>query len=161
MGKKEDDVICNELIRGLEGKGAHADFDTAVANIPKELYGKSVRGVPYTLWQLLEHIRMSQWDILDYMRNPDYQEKIWPDDYWPKEKGPASDKEWDVSVKQYRKDLADLKKLVKASKGKILDPLPHIKKGPSVFHEVLLVIDHNSYHIGQLILIRRLLGAWR
>ena len=159
--KENKDPLRQELIFLLEGGNAHDDFESAIANIPKAFYGKEVKGLPYTLWRLLQHMQLSQKDILDYIQNPDYQERIWPDEYWPQEKAPPKATSWNKKVSEFREDLEALKALVKNPKTKLLEPIPHIPNGPTILREILLVVDHNSYHIGQIILLRGMLGIWQ
>ena len=161
MAKKDNDTLQNELLRMLQGGGAHADFDTAIAKLPKKCRGATVKGIPYTIWRILQHMRLSQRDLLDYIKNPDYVEPSWPEDYWPQEKSPPSSAAWDKSVEQFRCDLQEVMELVKNPKTKILETIPHIRNGPPILREILLVADHNSYHIGQIILLRGLLGVWK
>lgn len=160
MAKKEDDKLRKELLWLLDGKGAHADFEEAIAEIPQKYYGAPVKGLPYTLWRILQHMKLSQRDIIEYIKNPNYEELEWPEGYWPQEKSPPSSAAWDKSVDQIRDDLQELKDLVENPKTKLLEPIPHIKKGPTILHEIFLVADHNSYHVGQIILLRGMLGIW-
>jgi len=161
MDKNEEKLLRNELVRLLNGSGAHAHFEPAIDKVPKKFYGASVKELPYTLWQLLEHMRLAQFDILDYIKNPDYRERQWPQDYWPKEKSPATTSEWNKSIEHIQRDLQEIKELVENPKTQILEPIPHLKNGPSILREILLVADHNAYHIGQIVLLRRLLGIWK
>lgn len=159
MQKK--DPLRSELIQLLNGGNAHADFDTAIANIPKKLYGATVKNLSYNLWELLEHARLTQADILDYIQNPDYEEKPYLEGYWPKQAGPANATEWNKSVKAFHRDLKEIIKIVKNPKINLLETPPHLKNGPSYLHEIMLVVDHNAYHIGQIIMLRELLGNWK
>jgi uncharacterized damage-inducible protein DinB len=160
MKKKPQDPLRKELLWLLDGGGAHATFDEAIEAIDKEYYGAPVKGLPYTLWRVIEHMRLSQRDILDYIQDPNYEEQAWPDYYWPKAKSPPNPTAWDTSVAQIRADLAEFKKHVLNPKTNLLEPIPHIKNGPTLLHEIFLVVDHNSYHIGQIILLRGWLGIW-
>lgn len=155
------DNIREELAWLLEGGGAHVSFEEAIAKIPQKLYGAPVAGLPYTLWRVLQHMKISQTDILDYIKNPDYEEKEWPEGYWPGEKSPPGAKAWQASVEEVRNGLQEAKELVLDPKTKLLKPIPHIKNGPTILHEILLLLDHNSYHIGQIVLLRGLLGNWK
>ncbi|MGH9522432.1 MAG: DinB family protein [Terriglobales bacterium] len=141
----------------LAGGGAHADFDAAVKGLPPKLRGARAAGLPHTPWQLLEHLRLAQWDILDFSRNPKYKPLNWPDDYWPKREAPRTG-EWEKSVKQFRADLAAMRKLV--ALGDLNAPIPW-GDGQTILREALLLADHNAYHVGQLVLVRRALGAWK
>jgi uncharacterized damage-inducible protein DinB len=160
MKKNDDQVLRHELLWLLCGGNAHVDFTTAIAHVPEEFYGKTVKGTPYTLWRVLQHMKISQHDILEYIKNPDYKELVWPDDYWPKQKAPPHVASWEIAVKQVLSDLEEIKKIVKNPKTVLTASIPNVKNGPSILREILLVIDHNSYHIGQIILLRGLLGIW-
>lgn len=155
------DDLRKELAWLLEGGGAHVSFEEAIAKIPQKLYGAPVAGLPYTLWRVLQHMKISQTDILDYIKNPDYEEKEWPEGYWPAEKSPPTSRAWQASVEEVRSGFQEAKELVLDPKTKLLKPIPHIKNGPTILHEILLLIDHNSYHIGQIVLLRGLLGNWK
>jgi hypothetical protein len=138
---------------------AHATFDQAVKDLPVELRGKVPKGGEHSPWQLLEHLRLAQWDILDFSRNAKYQTLKWPDDYWPKEKAPADEKAWDKSVREFKKDLEEMCALVEDPKTDLFAKIPH-GDGQTILREALLVADHNAYHVGQLVLVRKMLGAW-
>jgi len=154
-------VVIKELETAIAKGNAHTTFEDAVAAIPHELLDKVPAGLPYSIWQLVEHIRITQWDILDFCRNPNYTGMKWPDDYWPKEKGPAHKSDFKRSVDQV---LADRKTFIellhKAGDKELYTPFPH-GDGQNLFREALLIIDHNSYHTGELIVLRRLLGDWK
>lgn len=154
-------ILKKELIWLLTQGGAHASFDEAVARVPKKYYGVAIVGQPYTLWMILNHMRITQHDILDYITNPNYVEPNWPDGYWPDESAPSSATAWKDCIKEIHQDLKTLIQLIERPKTKIMQAIPHIKGGPTIFHEMLLLADHNSYHIGQLILLRGYLGIWR
>jgi uncharacterized damage-inducible protein DinB len=155
-----DDSLRKELIWALNGGNAHVDFETAINDIPKAYYGAEVPEIPYTLWRILQHMQISQRDIIEYIQNPDYKERSWPEDYWPKEKAPKKATAWKACVEEFRKDVKELTAILKHPKTELTKPIPHIPKGPTLLREILLVIDHNSYHIGQIILLRGLLGIW-
>jgi len=152
--------VRTQLARALDWGEAHADFDKAVGRFPPRLRGRRVRGLPYTAWQLVEHLRMTQHDILDFSTNPDYVEITWPDDYWPKAPAPPDAKAWDRSVAAFRRDRAKLKKLAANPTVKLSRKIPH-GSGQTYLREILLVIDHNAYHVAELVMLRRLLGAWK
>ena len=160
MGGKEDKVIRQQLIELLRGASAHLTFEDAVAGLPAKLRGAKPAGQPHTPWRLVEHMRIAQWDILDFCRNPKYVAPKWPDEYWPAEDAPPTAAAWDQSIKSFRKDLAMMQELVSDPATQLLAPIPH-GKGQTIFREAMLVADHNAYHLGQLVLIRRLLGAWK
>jgi hypothetical protein len=144
----------------LEWDEAHVGFDRAVEGIPAAARGSKPEGVPYSPWQLLEHLRRTQNDILDISRNPHYQELKWPDDYWPAGAGPASEAAWDDSVAQFRKDRTALQQLAMDPDVELTAAIPH-GTGQTYLRELLLVADHSAYHIGELVIVRRLLGIWK
>jgi uncharacterized damage-inducible protein DinB len=140
----------------LRMKGAHLSFQEAVKDFPEELRGRKPEGAPHTAWQLLEHLRIAQEDILDFSRNKDYQAKKWPDDYWPKDEAPPSAEAWDESVKQFERDLKTMEALTNDTKHDLLAEIAH-GKGQTLLREALLMADHNSYHLGQLVYLRKTL----
>jgi len=160
MSGKDDAVMHEQLLELLRGGGAHLAFDDAVADLPAELRGAKPPGQPHTPWRLLEHMRIAQWDILEFSRNPKHVSPKWPDEYWPPTDAPTDAREWDESVKRFRKDLQAMQDLVSDPAARLFAPLPH-GQGQTLFREALLVADHNAYHLGQLVLIRRLLKAWK
>jgi len=152
------DPLRRQLVELLRMEGAHLSFDDAVADFPVKLRGIKARGAPHTPWQLLEHLRIAQWDILDFSRNPAYQEMKWPDDYWPKTEAPPDAAAWDKSIEQFRRDLKAIEELVSDAGTDLTARIPH-GTGQTLLREVLLVADHNSYHIGQLVFVRKMLEA--
>ena len=153
------DTIRTTIARQLDWKDAHAAFDKAVAGLPAELRGRAPAGLPYSPWQLLEHIRLTQRDILEFCRNPNYKEPRWPDDYWPKSAAPPSPSAWDESVAAYRNDCTALQALVTDPKIDLLGRVP-AGNGQTYLREYLLVADHTAYHLGEMVVVRRALGAW-
>jgi uncharacterized damage-inducible protein DinB len=154
-----DASIRDHVRKLLDWKEAHAGFDKAVAGIPPHARGETPDGLPYSLWQVLEHLRLSQRDILEFCRNPNYEQPKWPDDYWPSSATPPSDAAWDESVRQFRADREVLQDL---AADPAIDPtarIPH-GQGQTYLRELLLVADHGAYHVGELVVIRRLLGVW-
>jgi hypothetical protein len=156
----DDNALREAVITLLRGGRAHVTFEKAVANFPEALRGRKSRGAPYTPWQQLEHMRIAQEDILDYIRNPKYLPLRFPEDYWPGEATPARNA-WAKSVRAFLADRQALEALAADPSTDLLARVPHDPEGPSILHELLLVADHNAYHVGQLIILRRLLGAWR
>jgi hypothetical protein len=144
----------------LKGGNAHATFDDAVANLPVNLRGKKVRGLPYTAWMLLEHLRIAQWDILEFSRSPKHVSPEWPKGYWPETPAAPKPSAWDDSIKAFRADLKAIQKLVADPQSDLYARIPW-GKDQTILREALLVADHNAYHIGELVLLRRLLGAWK
>ena len=154
------DAALRELLsKQLAWEDAHASFDTAVAKIPVELRGKQPAGVPHSPWQIVEHLRRAQHDILDFCRNADYQELEWPEDYWPPAPEPPEPGAWDESIAQYHEDRRALQDLALDPKIDLDARIPH-GSGQTYLREILLAADHASYHVGQLVLVRRLLGIW-
>ena len=157
---KNDQSLREHLLYLLGGGGAHVDFDGAVADLPANLRGVRPPGVPWSPWELLEHLRIAQWDILEFSRKPKHVSPEWPTGYWPANPAPPSEDAWDKSVKAFRADLAAMRRLVKNPKTNLYARIPH-GDGQTILREALLVADHNAYHLGQLVLVRRLLGAWK
>jgi len=159
--RKTDDAILREhLVNLLRGRGAHVDFEKAIAGLPAELRGARHPKLPFTPWRLLEHMRIAQWDILEFSRDAKHVSPDWPEGYWPAGDAPASAAAWDTSVAAFRRDLAKMEALVKNPRTNLYARIPH-GTGQTILREALLVADHNSYHLGQLVLLRRLLGAWK
>jgi len=156
----ETDALRQHLLELLRGRNAHADFDTTVADLPSRLRGVKPPGAPYTAWQLLEHMRIAQWDILEFSRDAKHKSPSWPEGYWPKTEAPPSAASWNNSLRSFRADLKAMAKLVADKKTDLFAKIPH-GTGQTILREALLVADHNSYHLGQLVLLRRLLGAWK
>jgi uncharacterized damage-inducible protein DinB len=153
-----DATLRAHLARLQDWPDAHATFDAAVDGVPVELRAVQPHGLPYSLWQLVEHLRITQRDILDFCRDPDYSEPKWPDDYWPSSTEPPSPDAWDETLARFRADRDALKEL--AAEAPDLDAeIPH-GTGQTYLRELLLVADHGAYHAGQIVLVRRLLGAW-
>jgi hypothetical protein len=152
-------ALREHLLYLLEGGGAHLHFDQAIDGIPPNLRGKTVPPVPHSPWRLLEHMRIAQWDILEFSRNPDHVSPAWPAGYWPEGDATPEDLAWDRSVERFRADLEAMKGLVADPATDLFARIPH-GDGQSILREALLVADHNAYHLGQLVVVRRLLGCW-
>lgn len=148
------------LQKFLDFADAHVGFDAAVAGIPLRLRGKRPAGAPHSPWELVEHMRLAQFDILDFCVNPKYKEHRWPDDYWPSSRGPNSDADWKKSIAQFRRDRRALQRLAADESLDLAATIPH-GSGQTYLRELVLVADHNAYHVGQLILVRQLLGIWK
>lgn len=155
-----DRLIRDQLLELLRGGGAHLSFDDAIADLPPRLRGGKPPGQPHTPWRLVEHMRIAQRDILEFSRNSKHDSPKWPEGYWPATDAPPSAKDWDRSVRQFRADLKAMQKLVNDPTTDLLARIPH-GTGQTIFREAMLVADHNAYHLGQLVVIRRLLGSWR
>jgi hypothetical protein len=152
--------LREHLLDLLNGGGAHARFDDAVKDMPEKLRGLKPEGLPHSAWMLLEHLRLAQWDILEFSRNSKYKSPKWPDDYWPKTEAPGSTAAWNKSVQQFRKDLKAMQDLVGNPKTDLYARIAW-GDGQSILREALLLADHNAYHVGQLVDVRRLLGDWK
>ena len=159
MAKNVDAALREHVLNLLKEGHAHATFEQAVKGLPVELQGKVPKGAEHSPWQLLEHLRIAQWDILEFSRDEKHESPKWPEGYWPKEKAPADDKAWDKSVRAFKKDLKEMCALVEDPKTDLFAKIPH-GDGQTILREALLTADHNAYHVGQLVLVRRLLGTW-
>jgi hypothetical protein len=154
---KESGSFRKELISHLSEGNAHANYDAAEKDFPADLRGVRPHDLPHSAYQLIEHLRIAQWDILEYALNPKHKSPDFPDGYWPKSPEPPGSKAWDKSIASFRDDR---KRLIAAlAQADLLAPIPHANN-QSLASKTILLIDHNSYHLGQLILLRRLLGAW-
>jgi hypothetical protein len=149
-----------ELAAALDWGKAHADFDRAVERFPPKLRGRKVRGLPYSAWQIVEHIRLGQHDLLDFATNPRYAPMKWPDDYWPKNPAPPTARAWNASIAAFKKDRRAMKRLTTNKRITLTAKIPH-GDGQTYLREILLALDHTAYHVGELIVLRRLLGAWK
>ncbi len=154
---KESNSFCKELISLLTEENAHAGFDAAVKNFPANLHRERPHGLAHSAYQLVEHLRIAQWDIVEYALNPNHKSPSFPDGYWPPSPEPPHAKAWDESIASFR---ADRKKLVAAlEQSEILASIRHANN-QSLACKTILLLDHNAYHLGQLIQLRRLLNAW-
>jgi hypothetical protein len=160
MKNNHDAPLRQHVLYLLEDGGAHAKFEDVIAGLPADLRGKKVSGLPYTAWMLLEHMRIAQRDILEFSRNQKHVSPAWPNGYWPESDAPPNDSAWNKSVESFRKDLAAMVSLVKNPKTDLFARIPW-GDGQTMLREALLVADHNAYHVGQLVALRRLLGAWK
>ena len=154
-----DAALRRQLAAVLAWHDAHADFDRAVSGLPADARGRAPHGLPYSPWQLLEHLRLAQRDILDFCWDPKYVAPAWPDDYWPKRAAPPDAAAWDASVAAFRRDLAAAQRLAADSRIDLFAKIPH-GSGQTYIRELLLILDHNAYHIGELVAVRRALGVW-
>jgi len=154
----EHQILIEELIKLLEGGGAHATLKEALEDLPAKHRGKVIDGLPYSIWQLTEHIRIAQWDMLEFSKGEAHKSPKWPDDYWVKETAPENDAAWDKSIKQVNSDLKEFIALLKS--GDIYKKIPH-GSGQNILREALQIADHNAYHTAEIIVIRRLLKDWK
>jgi uncharacterized damage-inducible protein DinB len=151
--------VREHVSRLLAWEDAHTGLESAVADLPPELRGAKPHGLPYSPWQLLEHIRIAQHDILDFCRNSNYTELHWPDDYWPSSPAPPDSEAWDNSIHDFQHDRKALQALSNDPTIDLTSRIPH-GTGQTYLRELLLVADHTTYHVGELVVLRRLLGAW-
>ncbi len=154
-----DKQLRQQLAKVLDWHEAHADLAGAVDNFPPELRGKVPDGLPHSAWQLLEHIRIALWDIYEFSRSARHKSPAWPDGYWPKTAAPPSHDAWEHSLEKIREYLEGMRQLITDPKHDLLAPIPG-GSGQTLLREALLIADHNAYHLGQLVLVRKALGAW-
>ncbi len=152
--------IVKELEAALQKGNAHASLEETVKDIPHKILGAVPEGLPYSLWQLIEHIRITQWDILEFSRDPRHQSPAWPEGYWPKERSPAHAGDLKKSVDRIIADRKAFIGLLQKAGDQLHTPFEH-GDGQTLFREALLIIDHTAYHTGEIIVLRRLLGDWK
>lgn len=155
----ENQSLRKHLLELLRGASAHASFDDVIADWPAELRGRKPEGLPYTPWEILEHLRIAQWDILEFSRNPNHVSPEYPKGYWPAAGAPPDEAAWDQSIATFRAELKEMQDLVDNESTDLFARIPH-GTGQTILREAMLVADHNAYHLGQLVVARRLLGAW-
>jgi len=155
----DDKALRQEIVKILDKSEAHIDWKEALDGVPAKARGVRPPGSPHSLWELLEHARIAQWDILEFSRDPKHVSPDFPSGYWPESEAPPSDAAWNKSVKDFLRDMESMAKLFAEAKD-LATPIPH-GSGQTVLREALLAADHNAYHLGQFVLIRRLLGNWK
>ena len=155
----QDRALRQHLHDLLTWEDAHVRLDEAVDGVPPDLYGRRPERLPYSLWQLLEHMRITQWDILEFCRNPQHRSPEWPEGYWPEEAAPPSESAWAESIARFREDRQALLDLVTNPQIDLFLTIPH-GEGQTFLREALLVADHTAYHTGQFVAVRRQLGIW-
>jgi len=155
----DDDTLRRHLAELLDGRGAHVDFDGAVAGLPAELRGVRPEGLPYSAWELVEHLRIALWDLVEFSRSANHESPAWPEGYWPAAPAPPDEAAWDAAVAAYRRHVGEMKALVADPERGLTAPLTWSERS-TLLREALLAADHAAYHVGQLVLVRRLLGAW-
>jgi len=153
-----DKTLIKELSKVLLGGNAHADLKDALKGLPEKLRGVKPDNLPYSIWQLLEHIRIAQWDMLQFSKDENHVSPKWPDEYWPKETAPKDDGAWDDAVEQINNDRDEFIELLEHSD--IYQIIPG-GQGQTILQEALQIADHTAYHVAEIIVIRRLLGAWK
>jgi len=154
-----DQALREHLVYLLKGGGAHVHFTDAIEGFPEAKRGAFIEGLPHTAWQLFEHVRIAQWDILEFSRDPKHVSPGFPEGYWPKTPVPPDESAWEKSVQAFQHDLQEMIKLVKNSRTDLYAKIPH-GDGQTILREALVLADHNAYHLGQLVDLRRVLGAW-
>ena len=157
---KNDKGLREHLLYLLKGGGAHASFDQAVEGLPIAMRDTRPQGAEHSPWEILEHMRLAQWDILEFTRDRKHVSPEWPKGYWPETQAPSNDAAWGKGVKAFRADLKAMCELVANESTNLYAQIPH-GEGQTTLREALLIADHNAYHLGELVLVRRLLGAWR
>jgi DinB superfamily len=155
-----DKSLRQHVLKLLEGRGAHVDFETVVKKMPVALRGKRPKGAAHSPWEILEHIRIAQWDILEFSRNPKHVSPEWPTGYWPKTPAPPNRNSWTQSLRTVLADRAAMSALVADESTDLFAAIPH-GEGQTILREALLIADHNAYHLGELVTVLRLLGAWK
>jgi DinB family protein len=155
-----DKSLREHVLYLLNGGGAHARFDDIVKDVPEDLRGDKPNGFPHSAWMLVEHLRLAQWDILEFSRNAKHPSPEWPKGYWPKTQAPPNVAAWNRSIQQFRKDLKAMQNLVANPRTDLYARIPW-GDGQTILREALLLADHNAYHLGQLVDVRRLLGDWK
>lgn len=153
------DTIREQLLRQLRGEGAHMTFDAAVADFPESAINERPPHVPYTPWQLIEHMRITQWDILGFIRNPDHVSPSFPEGHWPAPDATASVDEWNEALSAYRADLHDLQEMARDPETDLFASIPHAP-GYTIFRELLVIADHNAYHTGEFAILRQVMQSW-
>ena len=154
-----DQAIREHVLYLLRGGGAHLSFDDAIADLPAEFRGRKPDNVPHSPWRLLEHMRNAQWDILEFCRNPKHVSPKFPDGYWPEGDAPPTADAWDRTIQAFHEDLKAMQDLVTDPRSDLLAAIPS-GDGQTLLREALLIADHNAYHLGQLVIVRRCLGIW-
>jgi hypothetical protein len=158
MRNQETGSIRRHVDNLLRMEGAHIAFDDGVADFPRAMRGAKPAGAPHSAWELLEHMRLAQEDILDFCRNPEYKDRTFPNDYWPPTEAPATDEDWENAVQQFQRDLTEMRALVADAAIDLLARIPH-GQGQTVLQQALLVADHNAYHLGQLVFLGKMMEA--
>jgi hypothetical protein len=152
-------ALREQLVENLRSSNAHANFVQSIKDFPAELRGKRPKGAPHSPWEVLEHLRIAQWDILEFSRDAKHKSPAWPEGYWPVKPEPPDEKAWDRSVHRFKQDNDALCKLIEDDSSDLFAKFPH-GDGQTLLREALLAADHNAYHLGQLVLLRRMLGSW-
>jgi hypothetical protein len=156
---KANDVLKKELLALLEGRNAHRSFDDVLSDFPLEHINSKAPDTPYSFWHFVEHIRIAQWDILEFIRNPDHVSPKYPEGYRPRPEETTDEKGWRRSIEGVRADLEALKEIVRNEKTDLFAPIPHAP-GYNIFREIVLAADHNAYHVGEIAIMRQVMNIW-
>lgn len=154
-----NEVLRQQILKLLGGGNAHMPFDSAVADFPMQRINERPPSVPYTPWHLLEHMRISQWDVLEFMRDPDFESPAWPLEYWPAREAVAEEADWFGTIEGFQQDMADIQALAADPQIDMTAEIPHAP-GYTYLREFLIVADHNAYHIGEFAILRQVMGTW-
>jgi len=154
-----DKALRQHLLNLLKGSDAHVPFDAAFKHVPAKLRGKRPQGAQHSLWEVLEHLRIAQWDILEFSRNPHHKSPEFPSGYWPRTAAPPDETAWEKSIQCFRQDREAMCALVGDASTDLFARIPH-GDGQTILREALVAADHNAYHVGEAVLLRRILGAW-
>jgi hypothetical protein len=157
---ESEKLLREHLLALLGGGNAHIKFDGAVKNFPVGKINTVLPNLPYSPWQLLEHMKIAQYDILDFIRNPKYKHMNWPEDYWPSKGKKATKKDWTKTIADFNRDSKELQSIVRNQRTDFYSKIPH-GTGQTILREILLVADHNAYHLGEFLVVRRALGLWK
>jgi hypothetical protein len=153
------DQLRQELDRLLQGRGAHVSFDEAIEGFPARVRGVRPKGCSHSAWEVLEHLRIAQWDMLEFSRDAEHKSPNWPAGYWPSAAEPPDEEAWDRSIASFRADNQTMRDLIAKPDSDLFTPFAH-GEGQSLLREAMQIADHNAYHIGELVLLRRILGVW-
>lgn len=151
-------ILIAELEKLLNGGGAHVGLNDVTKDIPFEMLGERPHGLPYSIWQLIEHIRIAQWDMIEFSKNGLHESPKWPDEYWPSEPAPETEAEWNESLNSIQNDLKSFIGLINTSD--LYEPIAH-GSGQNILREAFQIADHNAYHLAEIVVLRRLLGIWK
>lgn len=154
-----DHVVREQLLALLNGGNAHMPFEKAVADFPAEHFNTRPENVAYTPWHILEHLRIAQWDILDFIRNPGYVTPEWPKEYWPDPSAAADQEQWDQTISSFLSDAQSLRDIVSDPGTDLYAPIPHAPDY-TILREIIVVSDHNAYHIGEFAILRQVMDSW-
>ena len=154
-----DEIVREQLLFLLRGGGAHMPFEQVIADFPQEYCNSKPPNLTYSFWHLLEHIRIAQEDILEFIHNPDYISPKWPEGYWPAQDAQASEVEWEATIEKIRTDMKAFQVLAGDPQVDLYAPLPHASDY-TIFREILVVADHNAYHIGEFGILRQVMRLW-